>query len=250
MPMYEFGSGTMWAVPTINLAGNNVTVPTPVPFGAMQDVAIDIAYTVKELYGLYQFPLDVARGTAKLTGKAKVARIQAALFNQIFGETLAANEIKVSYQEAGNTANNNTFTGNQTPFLYDLGVIWANNSLPLTRAANAANNGIYSVDANGVYLFGVGDANKSIKVSYAYTGNAATANQFTIQNQLLGLSPFFKAVFSVTRSGKVFTAVFNKCVGTKLSFATKLEDFMIPEFDFAIMADDGGNVGTMSVTEG
>ncbi len=250
MPMYEFGSGTMWAVPTINLAGNNVTVPTPVPFGAMQDVAIDIAYTVKELYGLYQFPLDVARGTAKLTGKAKVARIQAALFNQIFGETLAANEIKVSYQEAGNTGNNNTFTGNQTPFLYDLGVIWANNSLPLTRAANAANNGIYSVDANGVYLFGVGDANKSIKTSYAYTGNAATANQFTIQNQLLGLSPFFKAVFSVTRSGKVFTAVFNKCVGTKLSFATKLEDFMIPEFDFSIMADDGGNVGTMSVTEG
>ncbi len=124
------------------------------------------------------------------------------------------------------------------------------NSLPLTRAANAANNGIYAVDANGVYTFGAGDANKSIKASYAYTGNAATANQFTIQNQLLGLSPFFKAVFSVTRSGKVFTAVFNKCVGTKLSFATKLEDFMIPEFDFSIMADDGGNVGTMSVTEG
>jgi hypothetical protein len=240
----------MWAIPTINLAGNNVATPTPVPFGAMQDVAFDIAFTVKELYGLYQFPLDVARGTAKLTAKAKVARIQAALFNQVFGETLNANEIKVAYQEAGNTGNNSTFTGNQTPYLYDLGIIWANNSLPLTRAANAANNGIYAVDANGVYTFGAGDANKSIKVSYAYTGNGANANQFTIQNQLLGLSPFFKAVFSTTRSGKVFTAVFNKCVSTKLSFATKLEDFVIPEFDFSMMADDAGNVGTMSVTEG
>jgi hypothetical protein len=241
----------MWAVPTIDLAGNNVSNPTPVPFGAMQDVAIDIAYTVKELYGLYQFPLDVARGTAKLTGKAKVARIQAALFNQIFGANMNANEIKVAYQEAGNTGNNSTVTVSQNAaFLYDLGVMWAANSNPLTRGANAANNGIYAVNANGVYTFGVGDANKSVKIDYAYTGNAATANQFVISNQLLGLSPFFKAVFSVTRSGKVFTAVFNKCVGTKLSFASKLEDFMIPEFDFSMMADDGGNVGTMSVTEG
>lgn len=248
MSVQQFGSGTMWAIPTIDLAGNNIAVPTPIPFGAMQDVAIDISYTVKELYGLYQFPIDVARGTAKLTGKAKVAQIQSRLFNQIFGETLSANEIKVSYQEAANTGNNG-FNANQTPYLYDLGVIWAANGIPLTRAANAANNGIYAVGANGNYSFGVGDANKSVKASYAYTGNSATANQWTINNQLLGLSPFFKTVFSTTRAGKVLTVVFNKCISTKLTLTTKLEDFLIPEFDFSMMADDAGVVGSMSVTE-
>jgi hypothetical protein len=248
MPVYEFGSGTMWAVPTIDLAGNAISVPTPVPFGAMQDVAVDISFSVKELYGLYQFPIDVARGTAKLTGKSKVAMIQARLFNQIFGETLSANEIKVAFQESANTGNNG-FNSNQSPFLFDLGVLWANNSIPLTRAANAANNGIYSVDANGHYAFGAGDANKSVKVSYTYTGNGSTANQWTINNQLLGLSPFFKTVFSITRAGKVLTIIFNKCISTKLTLTTKLEDFLIPEFDFSIMADDSGQVGNISVTE-
>ena len=32
------------------------------------------------------------------------------------------------------------------------------------------------------------------------------------------------------------------CVSTKLAFATKLEDFVIPELDFEIFANASGNV--------
>ncbi len=253
MPVTLFGSGTMWAIPTIALNGTAIAAAnaTPVPFGAMQDVSIDISYSVKELYGMYQFPIDVARGTAKLAGKAKVAYIQSALFNQVFGETAAANEVKVSFREAGNTAANSSITpANAATYAYDLGVMWAANSIPLTRAANAANNGIYAVSANGVYTFGAGDANKSVVISYAYGATTATANTFTINNQLLGLQPYFKTVLSVTRAGKVFTVWFNQCIASKLTLATKLEDFMIPEFDFSMMADSSQVVGGYSVTEG
>jgi hypothetical protein len=244
----EFGSGVMWAVPTIDLAGNNVATPTPVPFGAMQDISLDISYTVKELYGLYQFPIDVARGTAKVTGKAKVARFQAQLFNQLFGETLTANEYKASYQEAGTvTANNITVTA-AANFYLDLGVSYNSNGTPLTRGANAA-AGVYVVGANGLYTFAANDANTAMLISYLYTANNAAGNSFVLNNQLLGLSPFFQVVLNQNRRGKHFTTVLNRCIATKLSFATKLEDFNIPEFDFSAMADDSGVFGRFSIAE-
>lgn len=250
MPTYEFGSGVMWAVPTIDLAGNNVANPTPIPFGAMQDVSLDIAYSAKELYGFYQFPIAVARGTAKLTGKAKVARFQARLFNQVFGETLSANEIKaVALLAANVSANNNYNTTQGANFYLDLGIQFANGT-PLTRVANNANAvGQYVVAANGVYNFHANDANQAIVVSYAYYANNTAGNSWTINNQLLGLSPFFKAVLNQQYQGKQVSLIFNRCVSTKLTFATKLEDFHIPEFDFSMMADDSGVVGSISVGE-
>jgi hypothetical protein len=242
-----FGSGTMWAVPTINLAGNNVVNPTPVPFGAMQDVSIDISKTVKELYGLYQFPIDVAAGTAKISGKAKVARFQAQLFNQLFGETLGANEYRAAFEEAGNIAANN-YTANQAANFYlDLGVQYQANGTPLTRAANAV-LGSYVVGANGLYTFAANET-AAIKVSYLYTANNSTGNSFLMNNQLLGLSPFFQVVLNQVRRGKHMTLVLNRCVATKLSLGTKLEDFNIPEFDFSAMADDSGVVGRISLSE-
>jgi hypothetical protein len=40
--------------------------------------------------------------------------------------------------------------------------------------------------------------------------------------------------------------VFPNCVGSKLAFATKLEDFVIPEYDFAVFANSSGVIGTLS----
>ncbi len=243
----HFGSGTMWAVPTIDLAGNNIAVPTPIPFGAMQEVTLDLSFSVKELYGLYQFPIDVARGTGKITGKAKVARFQATLFNQLFGETLTANELKVIYQETGNISANNVTVSQGANHSLDLGVQWAANGAYLPRAANAA-NGSYVVGANGVYTIN-GANNAQVYISYAYTANNAAGNAFTINNQLLGLSPFFKLVLNQNRRAKHMTMVLNRCVATKLAHGTKLEDFNIPEFDFSAMADDSNQIGQWSLNE-
>lgn len=243
-----FGSGTMWAVPTIDLAGNNIAVPTPIPFGAMQEATLDLSFSVKELYGLYQFPIDVARGTGKITGKAKMARFQAALFNQLFGETLTTNEMKVAYQESGNVANNIITVAAAANFSLDLGVWFAANGNPLTRGANAA-NGVYVVGANGLYTFAANQANTQMHISYAYTMANANGNSFVINNQLLGLSPFFKVVLNQNRRAKHMTLILNRCVATKLSHGSKLEDFNIPEFDFSAMADDSSVVGSWSLAE-
>ena len=250
MPTYEFGSGVMWATPMIDLAGNNVSNPTPIPFGAMQDVSLDIAYSVKELYGLYQFPLAVARGTAKLTGKAKIARFQARLFNQVFGETLSANEIKAVSLLAANTgAANNYNTGVGSNFYLDLGIQYAN-GVPMNRNTTPGSNGQYAVNSTtGIYTFNASENNTSILVSYAYYANNTAGNSWTINNQLLGLSPFFKLVLNQQFQGKQVSLIFNQCVSTKLTFATKLEDFHIPEFDFSMMADANSQIGFISVGE-
>lgn len=254
MAQYEFGSGTLWAVPTISLAGLDITAnPTPVPFGALQDVSIDMSGSVKELFGLKRFPLAVAAGTMKVTGKAKAARITAALFNQLFGATPAVGENKVNYQEAGICAANNVTVANNATWAVDLGVSYAN-GIALARGATPTGVGVYAC-ANGVYNFNATDATfannaaNAMKISYAYSSNAAPGALTTIQNSLLGLSPFFKMVLNQTFQGKQLTLTLNRCVATKLTFATKLEDFMIPEFDFAASCDDSEILGTISTAE-
>jgi hypothetical protein len=249
---YEFGSGSLWAIPTITLAGVAVTNPTPVPFGALQDVTVDMSWTMKELFGQYQFPLAVARGTAKLTAKAKAAKITATLFNQVFGESVTTPaENKVAFQEAGTVPAASvyivTVTNNAT-WTTDLGVIYSATGLPLTRGATATGIGVYSVAA-GVYTFNSADANAVLKISYIYTTTVAPGTKFTINNQLLGLSPFFSMTLNQVYQGKQLTMTFNRCVASKLALATKLEDFNIPELDISMMADDANIVGTCSVYE-
>ncbi len=250
MSVYQFGSGVMWAIPTINLAGGAVANPTPVPFGVLQDVSIDISFNKKELHGQFQYPLAVARATAKLTAKAKAARITAALFNQVFGETLSTGEIKTAFQESGTIPASpyQVTAANSATWTLDLGVSYAATGLPLTRVASAPTTGQYSVAA-GVYTFAAADTTLGVKISYLYTTAIAPGQVFTINNQLLGASPFFQANFSQVYQGKHLTVQFNRCTADKLSLATKLEDWTIPEFDFSMMADDAGVVGKISVSE-
>jgi len=242
-----FGSGVMWAVPMINLAGNNVATPTPIPFGAMQEATVDFSFGKKELYGLSVFPIDVARATGKIDIKAKMARFQALLFNQLFGETPNANELKVAYQEALSVSANNATVAAGANFSLDLGVWYANNMMPLTRAANVS-AGNYVVGANGNYSFNESN-NTAILISYAFTGANSNGSNFTINNQLLGLSPFFKVVLNQNRRARHMTLVLNRCVATKIGIGTKLEDFNIPDFEASAMADDAGVVGTWSFNE-
>ena len=75
---YSFGSGVLFGTSNVN------AVPTPVRFGGLQDVSIDFAFTTKPLYGQYQFPIAIGRGTAKVTGKAKWAQINAQAYNDLF----------------------------------------------------------------------------------------------------------------------------------------------------------------------
>src|SRR5690242_3348622 len=94
--IFSFGSGVLLGVRT------DIANATPLNFGMLQDVQLDTQFTTKELYGQYQFPLAIARGQAKFTGKAKLAQISGLAFaNFFFGTALSTGQLATSYAEAG-----------------------------------------------------------------------------------------------------------------------------------------------------
>ena len=149
---YAFGSGVLFGKKT------GVTTPTPVRFGALQECAIDISFSTKQLFGQYQYPLAIGRGTAKITGKAKFAQFNAQAFNDLFfgetgvvtGETITA-VAESQVVPAGNVV---TVTNNAT-FAQDLGVSNSTTGNPLQRvSASPVGTGNYSCnETTGNYTF-------------------------------------------------------------------------------------------------
>lgn len=237
---FAFGSGSLFAT-------NNVANSTPERFGALQGVSLDIAFSLKELYGQNNFPLTVARAGGKITGKAASASFQANQFNDfILGGTLSAGEIRTALDEAGTipgTSYQITATNTAT-FVTDLGVIDVATGLQMKKVASAPTTGQYAVSAAGVYTFAAADTTKLVKLNYTYT--AAGGQNIVIAQSLMGVAPNFKIVLNQTYNGQQFNLALNSCVASKLAMASKTEDFMIPDFEFQAFADASGNIGTMS----
>lgn len=243
-PQYAFGSGVLFGRKT---GSSN---PTPVMFGALQDVSIDISFTSKALYGQYQFPLAIGRGTAKITGKAKFAQLNAQAFNDLFfGESsLTAGEtVTIVREEANVSANTVTVTNNAT-FAQDLGVVNANTGATLQRVASSpVGTGNYACnESTGVYTFNSAMNGTDVQISYNYT-DSGNGQYITINNQLLGTSPQFLVVLTETFNSNKLTLQLNACMADKLTMQTKQEDFMIPEFDFSAFADASQVVGKLSL---
>ena len=242
---YQFGAGTLYGKSLTN------TPATPIRFGALQDVSIDFQFTTKELFGSYQFPLAIGRGTGKISGKANFAQFNAQAFNDLFFglSNPSTGELQTAVAEAKTvTANTVTVTHNTT-FVRDLGIVYATTGLPLSRVTSGPLTGNYSCnESTGVYTFNSGDNNAAVNVSYNWT-DAANGKQISISNQLLGNAPQFLGVFTNTFQGKQMTLVLNACMSSKLTLATKLEDFTIPAFDFQAFADSANNVGVLSLDE-
>jgi hypothetical protein len=243
--MYSFGSGVLLGTRT------DIANATPLNFGLVQDVTIDESATIKELTGQFQRPVAIARGTIKTHGKAKLARISGMAFaNLFYGVVPTAGQLATSLAEAETVAATTPFivtVANSATFVADAGVLYATTGLPLTLVASTPAAGQYSVAA-GVYTFNSADAGKAVLASYTYTVGGA-GQKFTVANQLLGTTPTFQAVFYTTFQGQAITLKLNNCTSNKLSFQTKLEDFIMPEFDFSCFADASGNVMTWSFAE-
>jgi hypothetical protein len=88
-----FGAGALWGNRT-DVTGTGIG---PDQFGILQDVQIDFDWTTKELWGQFQFPVDIARGQGKIAGKAKFARIFGAIYGDLFfGQSPAAGQYSVN----------------------------------------------------------------------------------------------------------------------------------------------------------
>lgn len=238
---HAFGSGSLWGIDS----GAN---PTPPRFGALQDCGVDFAFSSKELHGSYQFPLTVARGTGKISCKAKFAQLSGRVINSLFfNGTKAAGQTSVAQDELGTVATAAITVANSANFVEDLGVRYSATGLPLVRVAATPSAGQYSVAA-GVYAFNASENGTVMKIDYTHAV-AGSGEKITIANQLLGQAPNFKSVFTQVYANLRHTLTLNANVSSKLGIGTKLEDFLMPEMDFSSFADAAGNIGTWSLGE-
>ena len=239
---YGFGSGILYGI------RSDVTNATPVRFGVLQDVSIEFDAEIKELYGQLQYPVDAARGKAKITGKAKFGMLSPLLFNNLFfGQTDVTGQKLFAYNESHPYASTITATNGAT-FDTDLGVIYANTGVPLTLVTSLTAAGQYTVNTStGVYGFYSGDStNGPFLLNYTYT--ATSGSTLSNSNLLMGTTPKFQAVFNQIYSGQSTTLKLFSCVSTKLSMPTKIDDYTIPEIDFSAFANSAGSVFELSMS--
>ena len=246
MAIINFGVGQLWGRRT------DISNPTPVQFGVLQEVQISFDRTLKELMGQYQFAVDVAASGTKIVGSAKSADITANKFNDLFlgGTFTPASGIQDVANESHAAAASVAIAppGSGT-FSKDLGVILQSTSIPLTRVASAPTVGQYSVtEPGGVYTFNAGQTG-TLLISYEYTvTNLVT---IPISNPLQGFSPSFEIHLQesyTSTAGIVNTLQFklNACKSNKFDFNFKNQDHTIPDFAFQAFDDSSNNIGTLT----
>ena len=319
MATLGFGAGACWGTPLTDAFGNPISNPSPVLFGTMQEVSVDISGDNKELYGQFSFPDAVGRGKTKISGKAKFARFNGLLLNSLFfGQTMTSSLV-MDYLDTTGAAipAASPYYLNPTPpnagtWVRDLGVRdWNGNPMvnvasapatgqyavagPVTGAAQAsfATNvmtvtvvgtgsfavgqvitaagvtpgpyitslgtgtgglGTYNlstspgtiaaeaVSASEVYQFAAADAGKTVFVSYNYTATSTAAKTSIVSNLLMGSAPTFRIDLTDSFNGKGMSLSLFSCMASKLTLATKLDDFLVPEFDFSAFANAAGQV--------
>ena len=252
MTQNVFGAGIMWGTPTSDAYGNAIANPTPVQFGIAQEISVDISFDTKMLYGQNQFPVAVGRGKGKVSGKIKFAQLNGlTLNNVVFGQTLASGITSDVYDTTGAAIPTTPFqitptVPNSGTWSADLGVRNAA-GIQFTRVASGPTTGQYSVAA-GVYTFATADVGTIVYISYQYTATSTTAKKSTVLNVPMGYAPSFRCDIYMPYSGKSLILTLPNCIASKLSMATKLDDFMVPEIDFEAF-DSGTGIGTYATSE-
>lgn len=249
MTAINFGVGTVIGRRT------DIANPTPAFMGVLQDIEIDFDQTLKELTGQFKMPVDVAPANLKVTGKAKQARIQANMMNDlVFGQTITTGAgVAMATTETATTATTTFTVTNGGTFKEDLGLFYAATGVQLKRVASEPTTGQYSVvETTGVYTIAVGDENTLFNVYYTY--GVTTKQQITMSNQLMGTGPSFELNIQeqYTNNAGVVGTIFirlNACRSSKFTMPFKNTEYTIPEFDFTAFADQSNNWGLIATSE-
>ena len=251
---YHFGTGTLWGTATSDAYGNTIANPSPIKFGTIGDVTLDMSRDIKELYGQLAFPVAVGGGKMKIECKVKFAQISGRVYNDLFlGQGMSTGTLTAANEDLTGQAIPGPGTLTITPpnagtFVRDLGVLDAG-GVAMQRVSSAPATGQYSLSA-GVYTFAVADAGKTVYVSYTYSYALASAKTLQINNITMGTVPVFGLDLSCRYQGKSAAFRLNNCVSKKLTFDPKQDDFAMNDMDVAIFADPvTGAVGQMVFTE-
>lgn len=219
---------------------------TPINIGYAQELSLDIKGTTKQLFGQNQFPLVAARGTIKASGKFVAAEISGIAWNAFFygqsGFTTGGYAWQVGEQHVVPAGGSLTVTAGGS-FDTDLGVIYQATNLPVLKGSVAPGAGSYEQTAGGVYVLNTADVGKTVAVTYS--ASTAAGQSLLVTNQLIGSTPTFQLDYytNLNQPGSSpFAVRVYSCVAGTHSLAFKLEDFMIPNFDFDFFANAAGNV--------
>lgn len=239
---FGFGSGILTGTRT-DIAG-----ASPIRFGALQNVDVEFAGETKELYATNQYPIDTARGKTKVSGKAKVAEIKGHMYNDLFfGLTLNTGSTRYAWNESTNAGSTYTVANAASPPLTDQGVFSAVTGNQFYMVSTAPSQGQYEFNpSSGVYTFSAADAGTGVLISYTYT--SATGYNIPITNPLMGNTPRFKITLFQQFENAQIVLTLNACVSTRLTFPTRLDDYVLQDLDFGAFADTAGNVGNWSTT--
>lgn len=252
---YHYGTGTLWAAASSDALGNTIANPTPIKFGTINDITLEMSRDVKELYGQLAFPVAVGGGKMKIDMKAKFSQISGRLFNDLFlGQGMSAGSLTgVNEDFAGTAIPATPFQITVTPpnagvIARDLGVL-DSNGVSMQLVASAPTTGQYS-RAAGVYTFAAADTAKVVYISYTYTYASASAKLMNINNVTMGSLPVFGIDLSCRYQGKQASYRFLQCAAKKLGFDPKQDDFTMLDMDIAVFADPvSGSVGYISTSE-
>lgn len=252
--MYLFGSGILWGTPLTDANGAAVANPTPIIFGTMQDIDVDIKFDIKELHGQNQFPAAVGRGKGSIGGKAKVADLRAAaLETLIFGISGSSGIDSAVYDTVGATIPGTPYQVTVTPpssgtWTADMGVLDSTTGREMKRVASAPATGQYSVAA-GVYTFAAADTAKLVYINYRYTATSTVARTITGTNLPMGYAPSFRADLYMPFQGKYALLQLFSCIADGMKLSPKNDDFSVPEVGFKAFANAAGQVYKWSLSE-
>ena len=223
-----------------------------------------------------------ARSTVKVTGKIKAAVLSGQAMNSLmWGQSLSTGAGQIAWNVGttftlstgaiatpGSGASTVTSTGgglllgvgSTAIFDADLGVTFVNSGLPGRRVSTGleTSSGLYSIGSSaGVnlnyYYFSQPDTTtltagttNPIKITYSYsTAAAGTGTSSIILNQPIGFSPTFQLDYYTNLNQPAAKPFVVRCyagIGAKIAMAFKLEDFMMPEYDFDLYADNSGRL--------
>lgn len=253
MSVFEFGSGILTGT------RNDLTgVQTPRRFGVLQDVSIDFNGDIKTLFGTNQYPVDSARGKTKIDGKAKFAALQARGYNDLFfGQTVTAGQTKYAYNERATLATTTTSiaytvaNATSTPIV-DQGVFYGgtgtNAGVQLEVTTSTPSTGVYNfVGTTGVYTFAAGESGASLLFNYTY--QVSTGFHIDINQQFMGTTPRFGlTLFQVFEGAQMVLNLFS-ATSSKLTYPTRIDDYVITEMDFSAFANAADEVGVWNLAQ-
>lgn len=226
-----FGVGTIYA--------------EDVPVGIVQNVSVDIAATVKQLYGANIFPEAIGVGTHAVTGSIATALLNTDFIPRfMFGTTMeSGNMTRVEEGAAVPASTPYTVVVDQAAdYSRNVGVINAANGQHLRLVPSGPTAGQYSVDpATGTYTFAAADANMAIIVRY--DTEVATGRHFNMRNRRMGQQYPFTLTMANDFQDKAYMMTLNQCVLTKQSIANKNDDFGVPMLEFSAFVNDAGLLG-------